>query len=434
MAAHECRDKHQILRQSERLLSIEFVMQFTLVAACTIAGWFQLGMDILVIWFCVHYTLVFLEKYALHTSRGSNSRAVYFGILALNLLIGCAFSSLPIFLWYQNQDIYQFAAMALIVGATLNTLLVRSVLWEVMLCYLIPNTLAIFAIALCFVLEIHCTGYSLISTVIAISIFLYMLVAVREAYIANQKRLLAQRYLFQAQKMEAIGNLSGGIAHDFNNLLNVISGNLELLSDPQNTYPPAELIQEAKMATARGANLTKSLLAFGRTPNGNLSTEKIQPILAELNQMLVRLLPSSVDIEMSIDENLPEIQVEKNALMSALLNLAVNAGDAMTQAGKLTISVNIAQKKDASSGSFAGLNGDQYYVIFKILDTGHGIPENIIGKIAAPFFTTKEPGKGTGLGLAMVAEFASQSGGWFDISNRPSGGAKATLALALDQN
>lgn len=410
------------------------MIQFILVAACAIAGWSLLGMDILVVWLFAHYALVFLEKYVLHISRGSNSRAVYFGILALNLLIGCTFSSLPIFLWYQNQDIYQFAAMAMIVGATLNTLLVRSILWEVMLCYLIPNILAIFAISFCFILEIHCTGHSLISIVIAVSIFLYMLVAVREAYIANRKRLLAQHYLFQAQKMEAIGNLSGGIAHDFNNLLNVISGNLELLSDPQNTYPPAELIQEAKMATARGAELTKSLLAFGRTPAANLRSEKIQPMLAELNQMLVRLLPSSVDIEMLIDENLPEIQVEKNALMSALLNLAVNAGDAMTNAGKLTICVDIGQKKDVASGSFAGLNGEQYYAIFEVLDTGHGIPEKIIGKVATPFFTTKEPGKGTGLGLAMVAEFASQSGGWLDLSNRPAGGAKATLVLALDQN
>lgn len=235
--------------------------------------------------------------------------------------------------------------------------------------------------------------------------------------------------LRQAQKMEAIGQLTGGIAHDFNNLLTVILGNNELLSDQIRDDPRQRRLLDASTAAAeRGAQLTGQLLAFARR-------QTLEPIIADINSlindmqdMLGRTLGETVELQTDLDPALNRAKVDPTQLQNALLNLAINARDAMPDGGRLVIETRnvelddeaVLRRTDLAAGS---------YVRLAVSDTGEGIAPEMLGRVFEPFFTTKEQGKGTGLGLSMVHGFAKQSGGHADIYSEPGHGTVVSLYL-----
>jgi CheY-like chemotaxis protein len=217
--------------------------------------------------------------------------------------------------------------------------------------------------------------------------------------------------LAQAQKMEAVGQLTGGIAHDFNNLLGVVVGNLQLLERSLGEQPnQARKVATAMRAAMRGADLTRRLLAFARR-------QILEPVVVDLNQhlkgwddLLHRTLGDSIDVRVQRSADLWPTRVDPGQIESAILNLAINARDAMPQGGKLTIETTNRSLDAAFCAEHPDLHAGDY-VCISVSDTGVGIAPETLGHVFEPFFTTKEPGKGSGLGLSMVHGFAKQSGG-----------------------
>jgi PAS domain S-box-containing protein len=236
--------------------------------------------------------------------------------------------------------------------------------------------------------------------------------------LTEREELEAQ--LRQAQKMEAIGQLTGGVAHDFNNLLAIIGGNAELVKR-RPTGNADRQMDNILRATERGVALTRQLLSFSRR---HVATPRVIDVRAEMprmQEMLRASLRGDIQMHIEVAEHVWPIDVDVAELEMALLNIAVNARDAMPQGGLFTIDV-----RNAARG---GGTLDREHVAIALRDSGVGIPPDVIGKVFDPFFTTKEPGEGTGLGLSQVYGFAQQSGGAVSLDSVPGRGTTITIRL-----
>jgi PAS domain S-box-containing protein len=243
---------------------------------------------------------------------------------------------------------------------------------------------------------------------------------------AEQALALANEELMQSQKMEAIGRLTGGVAHDFNNLLMAITGSLELL---RKRLPDDErmlkLLDNAMQGAQRGASLTQRMLAFARRQELKPETVDVGGLIGGMTELLSSSLGPSIEVEARFPQKLSPILVDVNQLELAILNLAVNAKDAMPEGGRLTIS---AREIDAERS--ATLQPGRY-VCLTVTDTGEGMDAATLAHATEPFFTTKGVGKGTGLGLAMVRGLSEQSGGTTTIESQVGKGTSVTLWIPV---
>ncbi|CAH1654760.1 PAS domain-containing sensor histidine kinase [Chelatococcus asaccharovorans] len=273
-----------------------------------------------------------------------------------------------------------------------------------------------------------------------------MELAVGEA-IANGRRLFTgfirdltarhrmEQELRHAQKMEAVGQLTGGIAHDFNNLLTVILGNLEMLERRLRPDPlKRTLVREAQEAAQLGAKLTERLLAFGRRHPLDPKLVDISALVSEFAGLLRRTLGERVQVRMVVDEHNLQAVVDTSQLQNALLNLGINARDAMPNGGRLTIAVSRAEL----DASYCEIHPDAvagHYVLIAVTDGGTGMTAEVRDRAFEPFFTTKEVGAGTGLGLSQVYGFIKQSGGHVQLYSEPGHGTTVRLYLpsAIDE-
>ncbi|WP_460156865.1 hybrid sensor histidine kinase/response regulator [Pseudomonas sp. S2_H10] len=254
---------------------------------------------------------------------------------------------------------------------------------------------------------------------------------ITEATQAQQALEQTREALFQAQKMQAIGQLSGGIAHDFNNLLTVILGNLEIVRKRVTDNPKVtRLIDNATQGALRGVSLTQRMLAFARRQE--LKSEPVQiPALVEgISGLLRSSLGPSVKIETQFPADLEPVMADLNQLELAVLNLATNARDAMPNGGTIIFSARNHEVSDSVSSSLV----PGHYVCLSIADTGEGMDETTLGSAMDPFFTTKGVGKGTGLGLSMVHGFIEQLGGRFILKSQKDQGTTAELWLPVATN
>ena len=236
------------------------------------------------------------------------------------------------------------------------------------------------------------------------------------------ERQAAQAQLRQAQKIEAVGQLTGGIAHDFNNLLAVLMMDLESLEELTGEDDVRhEIIEEARETTQSAADLTRQLLAFARRQP--LEPKIIDPaaLLARTTALLHRTLGGSIRIDHVQSSNLWPVAVDPSQMESAVLNLAINARDAMPDGGTLAIA-----SENTVLADIAGVDPGEY-VCIEIGDTGTGMPNDVVERAFEPFFTTKEMGRGTGMGLSMVHGFVKQSGGHIEIDSEPGRGTKVSL-------
>jgi PAS domain S-box-containing protein len=236
----------------------------------------------------------------------------------------------------------------------------------------------------------------------------------------------AHEKLAQAQKMEALGQLTGGVAHDFNNLLMVVSGQAQLLRKKLADDPRALRALDAIEASAkRGEDLTRHLLSFARRQRLQPMALNLSERTGTLRELISAGLPSSINLVVDLPRGLWPVRVDPGELELALLNLAVNARDAMPAGGTLSV-FGVNRVLDGGEGQ-PDLQGD--FVALTVSDTGTGIPEDILPKVFDPFFTTKEVAKGTGLGLSQVYGFAQQSGGAVAVASELGRGAQVTLFL-----
>lgn len=240
--------------------------------------------------------------------------------------------------------------------------------------------------------------------------------------------------LFRSQKMEAVGQLTGGIAHDFNNILMVILGNLELLRMrlPHVDDATTELIDETLRATRHGQDLTGDLLAFSRRRQLNPQPVAINSLVDNIVRLLTRTLGASIRISTTSSRDAGVAMVDPAALEAAILNVALNARDAMPDGGSLTIRTSKADITQAPRTDDDLPIGQ--YAMLAIQDTGTGMPPEVVARVFEPFFTTKPAGAGSGLGLSMVYGFAKQSGGSVTIASEVGRGTTVIIYLPLTKN
>ena len=239
-----------------------------------------------------------------------------------------------------------------------------------------------------------------------------------------------QEALFRSQKMEAVGQLTGGLAHDFNNILAIILGNVELLK----VYLPAdpytdEIVDAVLRATLRGKDLTGHLLAFSRRRLLNPQAVDVNIVVAEIVRLLGRTLGATIHVTTSTSTDAGMAYADPAALEAAVLNVALNARDAMPEGGSLAIhtsTVKVTERRETEDDLEPGL-----YMLIALEDNGCGMPPEVLGRVFEPFFTTKSGGRGTGLGLSMVYGFAKQSGGTVKVASAPGRGTTVSLFLPL---
>ncbi|MDB5758516.1 MAG: hybrid sensor histidine kinase/response regulator [Burkholderia sp.] len=244
-------------------------------------------------------------------------------------------------------------------------------------------------------------------------------------------RRRAEEQLRQSQKMEAIGQLTGGIAHDFNNLLAGIIGSLDLMRHKFNsgkTHDHARYIGMATSSAQRAATLTQRLLAFSRRQTLDLKPVDVNELVAGMADLLHRTLNRNIELTFRLAPDLAHAWTDANQLENALLNLAINARDAMADGGKLTISTRNVTLDQAYASSRPELEAGDYLML-SVSDTGSGMAPDVIAKAFDPFFTTKPTGQGTGLGLSMIYGYVKQSNGHVSIHSQPGEGSTVTLYL-----
>jgi len=241
------------------------------------------------------------------------------------------------------------------------------------------------------------------------------------------ERLHLEQVMRQAQKMEAVGQLTGGLAHDFNNLLTIVMGNAELLSDALGERPQLQRMANMTLnAAERGAEMTNRLLAFSRKQPLQPRTIDVGQLVQGMESLLQRTLAGNIDIEIISAGGLWKADLDAGQLESALLNLAVNARDSMPDGGLLTIETANCTLDAGFPSQELDVKAGQY-VMLTVSDTGHGIPKDEIGRVFEPFFTTKDVGKGSGLGLSMVYGFVKQSSGHIQVFSEQGQGTALKL-------
>ncbi|MFY0636168.1 MAG: hypothetical protein JXQ91_20325 [Vannielia sp.] len=403
--------------------------RISLMLVGTAAGTLFLDLHFLPWWLAAYYGAVALEKGVLAMWPAASSRSFFTLLVGLNALVATAYAALPTYLWLLPDPATKFGAMVLMVGGVLNVFLVRARLWQISAAYMVPLGVAFLVIAAGSWEGVHGGFLFHTSLVLAILIILYFLVAVYEANLAHRKLLETERQFFQAQKMEAIGTLAGGLSHDFNNLLSVVQGNLELMQLSDDKAARDACATEALTACWRGAALTRQLMALGRG-----SVVEPQPIdaaeaLYAAERLVRRVLPESIGLTATTEPGLPPVLADETNLQAAILNLAINARDAMPDGGALLFEAHrltpTEQRPDFLHHSD--------YVALSVSDNGAGIPREMITKVFDPFFSTKPEGSGNGLGLAMVDGFARSCGGRAHAESLPGKGSRFTLYLPTQE-
>jgi nitrogen-specific signal transduction histidine kinase len=245
----------------------------------------------------------------------------------------------------------------------------------------------------------------------------------REAEEALQR---ANAALFQSQKLQAIGLLTGGVAHDFNNLLSVLSSGLDVLSMNQGHADPA-LLETMRRAVQRGSNLTQQLLAFARKQPLKPECTSVNALINGFESVLRRAVSGSIDFRIELEPELGTVSLDPQRFEAAILNLVVNARDAMPEGGKLLLRTGTVELREHQVSHLAP--GRYAYVL--IVDNGEGMAPEVLERAIEPFFTTKEVGRGTGLGLSQVHGFITQSGGDMVIDSAPGEGTRIGIYLPL---
>ena len=243
-------------------------------------------------------------------------------------------------------------------------------------------------------------------------------------------RMRAENMVRQSHKMEAIGQLTGGVAHDFNNLLQIVSANLDLAAsgEAKNDAVLAQRLENAMSAVSRGSRLTGQLLAFARRQALDPRSIDLGRMIRDMTEMLRRTLGETIEVEAVVAGGLWNTLVDPAGVENAILNLAINARDAMPDGGKLTLEAANAYLDDAYAAAHGEVVPGQY-VMLAISDTGTGMTPDVMGRVFEPFFTTKSEGKGTGLGLAQAYGFVKQSGGHIKIYSEAGEGTTVKIYL-----
>jgi two-component system cell cycle sensor histidine kinase/response regulator CckA len=251
------------------------------------------------------------------------------------------------------------------------------------------------------------------------------------AFDVTARKQLEAQYL-QSQKMEAVGTLAGGIAHDFNNVLTVILGCASMLDlDDVTLDESRELGGQVRESAERAANLTRQLLLFSRKKSPRPVALDLSVVVTNVARMLRRIVGEGVNLETACATALPSVRGDAGMVEQVLMNLAVNARDAMPRGGRLVLRTEALTLDEAAAAAIPGARAGRFVVV-EVRDSGEGIPDDVLPHIFEPFFTTKDPGRGTGLGLATVRAIVEQHHGWIELTTRAGEGTTFRVAFPVD--
>jgi len=239
-----------------------------------------------------------------------------------------------------------------------------------------------------------------------------------------EERKKLEDQLRQAQKMESMGTLAAGVAHDLNNLLNIIQGYASVLRPGANSDEIGESVEAITETTKRGAALVQQLLTLARKTETKLEPTDVNALIQGLSHLLKETFPKDIELALDLAVRLPSLMADSNQLIQVLLNLCVNARDAMPDGGRLVIGTDVVDGKDLEE--VGDLKAEEC-VSIEVTDTGIGMDENVQSKMFEPFFTTKESGHGTGLGLAVVYGITKSHDGFIQVESQPMRGTTVRL-------
>ncbi len=408
----------EILRHADATSVTEILTRHAIVVGGAVLLWIGTGQALMLAWGFGYSLLNGIYILFLRSPKLPKGRATYCALFLASMIISSWYAAMTVYLSTLDARVFEFIGICGLIGLGLYNLsrhtdLTYLAMWDTLLI-----TFCVIGIVLAFVAKTETQSHQIAIVFAGFGINAYYMMTYLSMMRTRATLRSAQEAEVQSQKMRAVGQLTSGIAHDFNNILTVIRGNLDLASELPDPAERETMLDEARTGCDRAAHLVRQLLAFSRKSQMIRSNIALGPFLEEFALSLRRLLPESVRVVLS--GNLPDLTLhaDRQLLETALLNCAINARDAMhPEGGVLRLS--------------AQDNPDAREVAFLIEDTGPGVPPAMIDRITEPFFTTKQVGEGSGLGLSMVKGFAEQSGGRLELRNRPSGGLQVALILPL---
>jgi two-component system, cell cycle sensor histidine kinase and response regulator CckA len=413
-------------KEIDRLFSVEYgnlpelVFRFIAILLAGIALYVYTGWIAAPIWLLLFF-LSHLGYFVLLRTRPDvcsdrDTRIVAIGFLVMLV----AYMWLPAVLITMDDDAMQFSAMAAF-GSILVFLVRRSDALLLMLW----GEIAILALSVVLIVAIIVPAISshVAQGVTVISAVGFLGYSAQMMYNGRRQRLDAEAAVaqtIQAQKLQAVGQLAGGVAHDFNNILTVILGNLELYELVGTETEKSDLVRNSHVAAMQAATIVRQLLTYSRKSALNDGAISAVHIMEKVQSLTVRLIPSSIQIHFPPPPN-ALIRADEALLIAAIINLMANARDAMPKGGRITLKMDQVRLDNSEVMTDGHVLLPGSYVVIAVIDTGTGIPDNILERVLEPFFTTKAVGAGSGLGLAMVAGFARNSGGGLQIQSTSAG-------------
>jgi signal transduction histidine kinase len=369
------------------------------------------------IWYATYMLLFGVYSLILERAPQRVSRTRYMMIAFLGHLSFAGLLTICLYLYAGEMAQLHYGALILYFCIAMNTLALR-----IRDPYLyLADVSALFVTAAGFIgIEIWRSGASQQTYLIILGFVgfsLYFAYLVFEQNRVRKSREAARFRQIAAEHERAIGQISGGVAHDFNNLLTVILGNLELSGQMRNDADRAQLLTEAEAAAQRGARLTRQLLAFSRKAPLKPAPVTLEALHAELAPLAAQMLGRRHRLQIGEAAGVPALYADSTTLLAVLLNLILNAKEAMPQGGTIWLDAEAAER------------GGREMVCLRVNDTGAGIADEIAGQVFEPFFSTKPPGQGSGLGLPMALGFAEQSGGDIEVTSVPGEGTEVALYL-----
>ncbi|MEP6066127.1 MAG: ATP-binding protein [Paracoccaceae bacterium] len=344
---------------------------------------------------------------------------------------GFLYVGLSIYFWQLELPIFMAYAMATIMTAMITVVWIRAEEPYLWMC----DTLAIVTCTMALPVVHYMSGKPLTHVFLMTGLFAlvltYFVLSLWTVWKNRTEFRTAQHIEMERTKVEAMGRLTGGVAHDFNNLLTVILGNIELSRLVEEPKDRDELLDEAHAAGERAARLTAQLLSFSRQSVLSPREVDVSDVIQSAQRFLTRLLPASVHISRMGDlHSLPAVCLDTSKLEAVIINLAINARDAMPDGGSLQIGAVSRQVRASARTDRLGLTPGLYVVLI-VEDEGEGISKEIVDRVTDPFFTTKPVGEGSGLGLSMAKGFAEQSGGALTIDSKLGEGTRVQIYLPV---
>ncbi len=425
------RDQFQVLAQTDMINSREVRLRLLFIAAPILAAYWGLGLVQPVFWFALYVVCLMIMQGLIQSLRRGYSRGLFQAAIWFNAYTALVFISLPISLWLMGDAVFQGAAVALSFGAMMHSVSHRANLPVFAWGDGAANSLFLGVVLYSLWMALPGVVERLIIASLILAMLVYYIFALTSAFRVRRALRAATEQSAEIQKMRLVGQLSGGVAHDFNNILTVVMGNLELYREVRNPTERARLVEEAYAAAQKASTLTSQLLSFSRQAPLHPEPIVLHDFSKNLVAMAAPLIPQNIAVDITIPDDLPLVEADRSQLETAVLNLILNARDAMEGGGRLKISALPVQvERHSALGLKTGLPlGD--YVGMIVQDTGTGVPWSVRDRVFDPFFTTKKVGHGSGLGLSMAKGFAEQSRGALFLDSQEGQGTQVTLLLPV---